>query len=153
MKKFISFVLIIIAGIGFLTQGVDAEARKKTSKRTTTTKTTAAPATNKTIVLYYVEPSYYGANTRDVITFSLSPSGYARYTSYSGSPYPSADVGGTWRTDYRFIGDGIRQYYYTISVNGRTYYYVKGSNRVYYNFSDFKSQSGQNCYSVQEYEK
>lgn len=152
MRKLLSFIFILGLGLGVLGGCPEADARKKyTRKSSSTTKTATS---SKPIELYFTFNNY----GRHEIYLTLYPSGtahqlsYTTYDSFEGRK-PTGDEYGTWRKDYKIIGDGNKQYYYTIDVGGSTLYYTKGSHRLYWSYSDFKTNSDRNYYKVTETEK
>lgn len=154
MRKLLSFIFILGLGLGILGGCPETEARKKQTSKKTSSSTTKNATPSKTIQLYYTFNNY----GQHEVYLTLYPSGtvrellYSTYTSYDGKKQ-TGDEYGTWRKDYRIIGDGNKQYYYTIDINGSTYYYTKGSQRLYWKYNDFKTQSGYNYYKVTETEK
>ena len=153
MRKHLAFIFILGLGLGILGGCPETEARKKNAtKKSYSTTNNATPS--KTIQLFYTFNNY----GRHEVYLTLYPSGtaqqvcYTTYNIYEGKKQTGNDYG-TWRRDFKIIGDGNKQYYYTIDIGGDTYYYYKGWNRLYWNYMDFKTQSSSHYYSVTETEK
>lgn len=152
MKKNLSTLIVCALALLILGGSPDADARKKTTKRKATTgKTTTSSEFSQTVELFY-QYNMYG---RHEVTLTLSPSGtahevtYTTYDSFDGKKL-TGDNYGTWTKLYMLIGDGNRRYYYNINVNGSMFYYIKGWNRLYYNFADFRNFANKGYYKVTE---